>query len=282
MGTEGAHVIRAATLQGGSNNQDRYLVRDGFAAVLDGATSFAGDRSHNPGWYAEQLANAIGEMVPRGGTLAEAVTEAIRVVRDAHDLSPETTPTSTVALARWSAESVETYVLGDSYAVVLRADGTEDVHTDDRLDSVAKGERAAYRKRLAEGHGYDSGHRALLLELQAAQALRRNRRNGYWIAGAEPEAGQHGLSAEADRASVDALVLASDGISPERCPGARNWRSLYEMTVECGPEVLLTEVHKAEVHDPKGERRPRAKLHDDKTVIAIQLGEESHGTSDFF
>ena len=45
--------VRAATLAGASNNQDRFVVGDGFTAVLDGATSVAGDRSHDPGWYAE-------------------------------------------------------------------------------------------------------------------------------------------------------------------------------------------------------------------------------------
>lgn len=58
--------IRAATLAGTSNNQDRYVVGDRFAAVLDGSTSVAGDRSHDPGWYAEQLAQALSESVQIG------------------------------------------------------------------------------------------------------------------------------------------------------------------------------------------------------------------------
>ncbi|MFI2490531.1 protein phosphatase 2C domain-containing protein [Promicromonospora kroppenstedtii] len=129
-----SRLVLHATLAGGTNNQDRYVIGHGFAAVLDGATSVAGDRSHDPGWYAEQLAQAISETVPRAGALADAVTEAIRAVRDTHGLTPATTPTSTVALARWSDEVVETYVLGDSYVVVFHTDGTETIHTDSRLD----------------------------------------------------------------------------------------------------------------------------------------------------
>jgi len=264
-------VIRAATLPGGSNNQDRYITGDGFAAVLDGATSFAGNRSHDPGWYAEQLAQAIGETVPRSGSLAQAVAEAIRSVRDAHGLSPETTPTSTVALARWSAESVETYVLGDSYAVVLQADGTEDIHTDDRLDSVAVNERAAYRKRLAGGHGYDGGHRDLLLLLQAEQARRVNRPDGYWIAGAEPEAARHGFTATRDRSSVAAIVLASDGVALERYPGGVAWGILYRDAEKYGVGHVLRSIHESEQADPDGKRWPRSKVHDDKTLMTVQL-----------
>lgn len=271
MGTEGASVIRAATLPGGSNNQDRYIAGDCFAAVLDGATSVAGDRSHDPGWYAERLAEAIGETVPRGGSLADAVTSAIRAVRDAHDLSPRTTPTSTVALARWSAESVETYVLGDSYAVLLRTDGTEDVHTDGRLDLVGVSERSAYRTRLSEGRGYDAGHRALLLELQAEQARRRNRPDGYWIAGADPEAGYHGLTASTKRVNVAAVLLASDGVAVDRHRDGTTWADLYNTSKRHGLDGVLESIHESEATDPAGQRWPRSKVHDDKTIVTIDL-----------
>ncbi|MEV0891448.1 protein phosphatase 2C domain-containing protein [Promicromonospora sp. NPDC050262] len=258
-----------ATLAGGTNNQDRCVIGDGFAAVLDGATSVAGDRSHDPGWYAEQLAQAIAETVPQGGTLADAITESIRAVRDTHHLTPATTPTSTVALARWSDEVVETYVLGDSYVVVLQADGTETVHTDDRLDEVATAERAAYRRRLLDGHGYDDGHRTHLLELQAEQARRVNQPGGYWIAGAEPEAAQHGITTIDDHAAASALVLASDGVDPLRHPGATTWRDLYEEATMHGPELVLRRIHEAEEADSEGRQWPRSKPHDDKTLLVV-------------
>ncbi|MFI6426041.1 PP2C family serine/threonine-protein phosphatase [Promicromonospora sp. NPDC050880] len=271
-----SHWVLHATLAGGTNNQDRYVIGDGFAAVLDGATSVAGDRSHDPGWYAEQLAQAISETVPQSGTLADAVTEAIRRVRDGHHLTPATTPTSTVALARWNQEIVETYVLGDSYVVLLRADGTETVHTDDRLDHVATSERAAYRKRLGDGHGYDDGHRALLLKLQAEQARRANRPSGYWIAGADPEAAQHGITTIEERAAISALLLASDGVDPARYPDITGWRDLYDEVAVHGPDYALRQIHKAELADPGGRRWPRSKPHDDKTVVTITLDPSNH------
>jgi len=263
---------QSATLAGGSNNQDRYLVGDGFAAVLDGATSVAGDRSHDPGWYAEQLARAIGETVPRGGPLAGAVVDAIRIVRDAHGLTPETAPTSTVALARWSDDVVETYVLSDSFVVVLRADGAETVHTDDRLDAVGVSERAAYRTRLAAGHGYDVEHRELLLALQADQARRRNQPGGYWIAGAEPEAAAHGITTVEERSGVAGLLLASDGVDPERHPEATTWRDLFNEVKRHGAARVLQDIHDAEATDPDGRRWPRSKRHDDKTLVIVDLG----------
>jgi serine/threonine protein phosphatase PrpC len=260
-------TIQAATLAGGSNNQDRYIVGDGFAAVLDGATSFAGDRSHDPGWYAEQLGQALTVAVPANRSLAEAVTDAIRTVRDAHHLRPETTPTSTIALARWTADTVETYLLGDSFAVILRDDGTEELHDDDRLSAVAVAERAAYRSRLADGGGYDDAHRAQLLSLQAEQSQHRNRPGGYWIAGVEAEAGQHGITRSTAREQISAVVLASDGVALDRHPTANTWRDLYDEMQRDGAAAVLQRIHDAENTDPNGQRWPRAKIHDDKTII---------------
>lgn len=263
--------IQSATLAGGVNNQDRFLVGDGFVAVLDGATSVAGDRSHDPGWYAEQLAQAISETVPGGGPLASAVSKAIGIVRDVHGLTAETAPTSTVALARWSDDAVEVYVLGDSFVVVLGTDGTETVHTDDRLDTVGVSERAAYRAHLAEGHGYGAEHRELLLALQDQQARRRNQPGGYWIAGAEPEAAAHGITTVTERSGVTALLLASDGVDPGRHPGATTWRDLADEARSYGPAPVLQDIHDAEAADPDGARWPRAKRHDDKTLVLVDL-----------
>lgn len=263
--------VQAATRAGGSNNQDRYVHGDGFAAVLDGATSVAGDRSHDPGWYADRLAREIGARMPRGGALADTVADAVRAVRDAHRLDPDTSPTSTVALARWSDDTVETYLLGDSFVVVLRADGDETVQTDDRLDAVGAAERAAYRARLAAGGEYDVGHRDLLLALQAEQARRRNRPGGYWIAGAEPEAAHHGITTTGERSGVSALVLASDGVAPERHPEAVTWRALSGAAYRRGPAQVLRELHDAEAADADGRRWPRSKRHDDKTLVIAGL-----------
>jgi hypothetical protein len=263
--------VRAATLAGASNNQDRYVVGDGFAAVLDGATSVAGDRSHDPGWYAEQLAQAISETMPRRGPIADAVADAIRRVRDVHGLTPSTSPTSTVAIARWSDDVVETYALGDSYVVVVRADGTESVHTDDRLEAVGAPERAAYRTRLAAGHGYDVGHRGLLLALQAEQAQHRNQPGGYWIAGAEPEAGHHGITTTDTRSGITALLLASDGVDPERYPQAVDWRGLADDAHRYGEARVLQDIHDAEAVDLDGRRWPRSKPHDDKTLVTVSF-----------
>lgn len=264
-------TVLTATLAGGTNNQDRYIIGPDFAAVLDGATSVAGDRSHDPGWYAEQIANVLSSALTPDAPIADAVAHAIAVTRDAHGLTPHTTPSSTIALARWTADTVETYVLGDSPAVLLHPDGTETVHEDRRLATVAATERAAYRNRLAAGHGYDQKHREALLALQAEQARHLNQPGGYWILGTDPNAAHHGLTSTTDRKAVDAVILASDGVALDRHPTATQWRDLYREAVERDPAQVLRRIHDAEDTDPDGQRWPRAKPHDDKTLVVVNL-----------
>ncbi|MFI2490261.1 hypothetical protein ACH47X_25340, partial [Promicromonospora kroppenstedtii] len=140
-----------------------------------------------------------------------------------------------------------------------------------QLDGVATAERRAYHKRLVDGHGYDDGHRTLLLGLQAEQARRVNRAGGYWIAGAEPGAAQHGITTTEERATVSALLLASDGVDPIRHPDAIAWRDLHDEANARCPEVVLRRIHEAEDEDPDGRRWPRSKPHDDKTMVTIAL-----------
>lgn len=264
-------TAQAATLAGGSNNQDRYLIGDDFAMVLDGATSLAGDRSHDPGWFAGELADAIARRIADPGTpLADAVTAAIRDVRDEHHLTPDASPTSTIALARWTADHVETYVLGDSSVVLLMADGRERVLTDTRLAAVAPEIQRAYRDRLAQGHGFDAEHRKLLTRLQRRQADARNTAKGYWIAGSEPSAGKHGMYWRHPLDDIAAIMLASDGVAPPRHLAGSNWTDVYCAARTRDALSVLRRIHDAEAADHQGQQWPRSKRHDDKTIILAE------------
>lgn len=272
MGTTSPPVtVTAATLAGGDNNQDRYVIGDNFAIVLDGATSIAGDRSHDPGWFAEQLGNAITEHINGPHTLPQVVEHAIRAVRDRHHLTPESSPTSTVAIARWADDVIETYVLGDSTVALLMTDGSEAVRTDTRLSAVAPDIRAAYRDRLAHGHGYDQTHHQILASMQDHQAKRRNTPEGYWIAGAEPSAGRHGMTTREHLRNVQAVALASDGVAPRRHPQGLTWTHLQRTAENLGAAEVLARLHAIEDTDPDGQQWPRSKRHDDKTLVVVTL-----------
>lgn len=261
--------VTAATLAGGEKNQDRYAYGEGWAFVLDGASSFAtAQPEHDGGWYAERLKNALVEEFtsnPDDATTA-IVAKAIDVAASAHD-NPETCPTSTIALARWSAKTVEIYVLGDSTAVLIDPKREEQV-TDSRLADIAPEIRDEYRSRLAEGHGFDHRHRQLLRRLQSHQARARNRSGGYWIAGADPDAAFLGMTRTYRLDNVTAAVLATDGAAQALQYGVTSTWSSFGHEHPCD---LLQATQELEASDHQGRCNPRSKRHDDKTLIWIEF-----------
>ncbi|WP_346007689.1 hypothetical protein [Janibacter terrae] len=271
MGTGGPPVtVRAATLAGGEKNQDRYAYGDGWAFVLDGASSFATEQpEHDGGWYAERLKNAlVHELTSHGDdATVDIVARAIEAAASAH-LDPKTCPTSTIAMARWSIETMEVYVLGDSTAVLINSCGEQEL-TDSRQSDIAPEIRDEYRSRLASGHGFDERHRELLQKLQARQASVRNQPGGYWIAGAHAGAALQGLTARwpVTHTAVR-VVLATDGAVAGFSYGSFDgWRSLSMDNLQS----TLNAVQRAEAEDAQASRWPRSKRHDDKTMVVLQV-----------
>lgn len=271
MGTGRPQVeITAATLAGGAKNQDRYAYGDGWAFVLDGASSFAKTQpERDGGWYAERLKQALSKGLADRPirTTREIVEGAIRAVAELHGGDADSCPTSTIALVRWDGETVEVYLLGDSSVVLISSRG-EEVISDTRLADVARPTREEYRWRLRAGQGFSEPHRELLQQIQAEQSSARNRPGGYWIAGAEPEAAWQGMSDTRPLATVQTVILATDGAAAGIRYGVfSTWTNLSAR----GADATLRAVHSAEEADPQARRWPRSKLHDDKTALVINL-----------
>ena len=270
MGTQDPLVrIETATLAGGENNQDRYAYGDGWAFVLDGATSFTETPPvHDGGWYSERLKEALVPRLEAGLTTSttDVVTQAIQEASEAHDralLGP--CPTSTIALARWDDRAVEVFVLGDSYA--LWSDSSEVTElTDDRLARIGQELRVAYQQRLLDGYGFDAEHRSLLYRLQLEQLRHRNKQGGYWIAGDYPKAAEHGVRRRIDREVAEWLILCTDGLNL----GAR--KALGQGSNEITSVLELAAQEERE--DPRAMQHPRAKIHDDKTAILVRFTQE--------
>lgn len=278
MGTTNPPVtITAATRKGsGHTNQDRYITGPNFAAVLDGASNFTEEQPrHDGGWYAQTLAAELRELLTArpDAPLPGIVQHAIEAVATEHDLRPATSPTSTIALARWGDEHVETYVLGDSTVAIIHPDGSEHAYSDGRLASIGGHLRRAYRERLASGSGFDEQHQQLLASLQAEQAKWRNREKGYWVAGAEPEAARHGLAARNHSSSVSSVLLATDGAA--FAVDLYNLFAAWSDLVPEAPEDVLSAVEEREFDDGDGRKWPRSKRADDKTLVFCKRSADS-------
>jgi len=251
--------------------QDRVLMLPGAAVVLDGASGDGGGR--DGGWYSAQLAAALRDELGDGprGDLRAHLRNAIERLRHHHDLRPGASPSSTVAILRWSDDTADALVLGDATMVALQQDGHLTRLHDRRLEHVAVAERHAYRSRLARGGGYDARHRGLLRDLTHAEREHRNRPGGYWIAEALPDAADHALTASWRLAELDTVLLATDGAANgvDRYGTPPTWHDAIDVVRTAGPARLLDGIHQVEESDPHGSRWPRSKRHDDKAAVLL-------------
>jgi hypothetical protein len=258
-------IVRGVSRPGGEGpGQDRWTATERSVIVLDGASAF--DPAAAPADdYVTALLAAIADRIdgpePIPAVLAAAIDQA------AQDTATTAAgPSSTVAILRESAESVEAAVLGDSTIVIGLVDGHTERLTDDRMSHVAAPDREHYRDRLRTGAGYDEHHRATLGSIQTAERAARNRPSGYWIAESDPEAAAHTITRHYPRDNVSWCVLATDGAQRGIDHLGVPWTDLPTASTE-ELAALLDELHRWESDaDPAGALLPRAKPHDDKTI----------------
>ncbi|WP_405149937.1 protein phosphatase 2C domain-containing protein [Nocardia salmonicida] len=246
------------------------VVTDDAVIVLDGAT--AHDRSMpSAGEYVDNLAAELARGIGDASPLVEILERAIAKTAGALAIAPGLAPSSTVALVRVESDVVDALILGDSSVVFGLSSGQVMPYTDDRLSRLGLPEADLYRRFLAAGWGYTARHAKILSELQIAERARRNRPDGYWIAEAEPSAAKHALHVRFPRDDLSWIVVATDGAFDLLPVLGLTWPEVAQMaTPQLG--ALLDRIHTWEAEiDPDGQALPRAKRHDDKTVVAIRL-----------
>lgn len=258
-----------AQLAGGSSNADRAFVTDHAAIVLDGASAFL-PVDVDPGNYASTLGEYIANQLDEDAAadLPAVVHTAIRSTAARLDLTPGRSPSSTVAILRTHGGAADLYVLGDS-PIHYGSDSRQAMLTDERLAHVAMSERRDYVSRLRAGHGYDDGHQAAVTALQRAQRSARNRPDGYWIAEADPAAAHHGLTRRLRVDDITWAALASDGAADVIDHTGHQWSEVAHADTH-QLAALLAQLDQWEAEtDPDGSALPRAKQHDDKTLVAV-------------
>ncbi|WP_407320338.1 hypothetical protein UQW22_07765 [Isoptericola halotolerans] len=252
-------------------SQDRVFTTPSAAIVLDGASAFV-PVEVSTGLYVDTLGGCLRSRLLDDPTtdLAAALGDAIEFAATELDLHPGASPSSTVAIARQYGGAVDLLVLGDTQVRTNHG-----VLCDDRIGKVATDERRAYQNRLRLGKGYDEEHRALLRALQKEQARYRNRRYGYWIAETEPAAAKKSVTARYNVQETPWCVIATDGAYRPLDLFAGDWHHSALTVADLGQ--LLEEAQNWEHStDPRGSINPRAKRHDDKTIVLMRDLDKVH------
>ena len=242
---------------------------DNAVVVLDGATNLT-PGAPSGGWYAGVLADELARLLAAEPEkdLGDVLADGIRGVAAAHGLVPGASPSSTVAMARWTSDRVDALVLADSPVAAFGSGGVR-VLADERLRRLPRS-RHTYHDKLRGGGGYGDAHLDALRAGMSRSAAYRNTPDGFWVAEADPEAARHAGRATWDRGDTDALLLGTDGVS---CGvddyGLFDWAQALDLARETGPEAVLAVVREAEAGDPDGVRWPRPKRHDDQALVLV-------------
>ncbi|WP_306360856.1 protein phosphatase 2C domain-containing protein [Nocardia sp. CC227C] len=243
-------------------------------AVLDGASAFGSPGRVSGGAFAENLGRSLVDEMDESSSLTTVLVLALRKTIAMLGLpfgSPDA-PSSTVAVIRARTGGfLDLLALGDSTIVLGYRDGTQEIICDDRLERLGLPQSGAYRSRLQRGGGYNDEHRELLVELQQEQRRRRNRPGGYWIASTVPEASRHAITMTRSMKALSWVALATDGVTDPLEALGYSWPEVAALNSNEMAD-LLSRLQQWEAEtDPCGVVLPRAKRHDDKTLIVAAV-----------
>ncbi|MET7654137.1 integrase [Streptomyces sp. NPDC005486] len=256
----------------GQANEDFAAAAAGAAVLLDGAGVAGADTgcTHGIAWFSSTLGGLLLSTITAHPTrpLAECLADSIRVVRSLHedgcDLTYRASPTSTVVAVRADEGALEYLVLGDSTLLLADQDGKTTAITDQRLDEVGKRLRGPVDELPTGSHE----HAAALAEYRNSLTELRNRPDGFWIAGPDPQAAEHALEGAVTLESLTSVTLLSDGAT--RLVDSfeiTTWGGVLAVIGSSGPDELIRLVRDAEGSDPDGRRWPRGKARDDATAL---------------
>ncbi|MGA5123107.1 hypothetical protein ACPCAG_07290 [Streptomyces pseudogriseolus] len=229
----------------------------GALVVLDGVTppSDGGGCLHSVPWFTARLGGALTELtvslpdVPPAALLSRGIARTAESHAVTCDLSHPRTPQATVVLARWSPGSVDCLVLSDSVLLVESPDGRVTAVRDDRLDRLP---------------------RSALSSHAVVDATLRNKEGGFFTAAADPSVSSRAVTVSLPRDRVRALTALTDGATRwvDRF-GAGDWADCVAVIREEGARGLVRRVRVLE--GERGERALGGKVHDDATVVHVEL-----------
>lgn len=258
-------VLTAERAGGSQPSEDRIFTTDNAVIVLDGA-SHPDPTVQDGGWLADHIGHTVRNLLAAEPQLDLAIVleHSIRQVASAHQLSPGASPSTTVAIARWTAAVIDVLVLCDSPVVIADRSGKIHELRDNRLADATVG--------LPRPAGFTADDLTTWRALVAGQERRRNTPTGYWVAEAVPEAAHHAITASWPTEDVSVVLAMTDGVADgvDQYGLFENWADAVDLATD-HPQRLVDAIHEAEAADPTGTRWRRYKRHDDKALAVLRF-----------
>ena len=246
----------------GGVNEDLWLAGDDWALVLDGAGRYPGESGgciHAVSWVVERLAENIGKGLSSHPTetLQTIVRDGIVATMEDHgpscDLSDPLSPGAAGAVVRHTGTHIEWLVVADCAAVIESPEKQYTAIIDDRVDRLP-----------------NAPITSTAVKTYSPEYVRtvRNQPGGFWVIGAVPGAADHALTGCIPSASVQRVLLCSDGVSRLTERYGWTWSGVFTAFDRGGADSLIRAVRASEVSDPKPDRW-RGKRHDDATAVIV-------------
>lgn len=266
MPTTRSLTIRTAERPGGDRpTEDRIFQTDNVIIVLDGATqAFTLERTG--AWIAQETGQRLIAAFEREPNieLRALLRGVIQAMADDYDLVAGQSPSATVSITRFNAETIEVLVLCDSPVVILGTDGEITEVRDDRLARISD----AFRR----PPGLRDMTQPVWIEGMKRFETYRNQPGGFWCVSASPEAADHAIIREFDPEKTAALMMMTDGVSAgiDSYQTPPTWQEAFEIA-KPDPNALINLVHETELTDPDANKWPRGKTHDDKALALVTV-----------
>ncbi len=248
-------------------SQDRIRTTANAVIVLDGASQ-PEESERDGGWIADQIGAELAARLVDDDRrdLPDALHDAIAAVAARFELVPGEAPSTTVSVVRWTDDTVDVLVLGDTPVIVYTRDGAVHEVRDDRLAHID----APVDMDTPGTFGFDQPDQ--WHDLVAIERAARNKPGGYWIAEATPEAAHQAVRAQWPRRSVAAVLVLTDGVADgvDVYGTPPDWPTALQLATP-DPQVLVDLVHETEQGDLDGVRWPRTKRHDDKAAALVRF-----------
>jgi hypothetical protein len=256
-------------------NEDWVGATDRICVVVDGAgtpPALASGCIHGVAWYSSQLGVAALRHAQSGEErLSDVLAHAIADVAELHsptcDLAHPGTPSAAIAITRRSdssAEALVDYIVLADCSVVIAGGAHAEIITDRR--EAAVGER--FRTSGMWSRIDSEGHQDEIAAYMASMRSVRNRPGGFWVAAADPAAAYEAIRGTRELDDHSVVALMSDGASrPIDLFEQMTPESFVHVLDTRGPDALIEEIRRTELTDPEGTRWPRAKRHDDASIV---------------
>ena len=270
-------VLEQISLAAGGANEDALCHDPHAALVLDGATPLGLSLLPGPSdaaWIAQFGARRLMAHLKENGVPRDALRLALEdTKRSFEGLTRKPirekwqTPCAAMMLIVEAGAEHQFFWFGDCAAVIVAKNSPAFIVG----EGVESRGREAARARIALDAGITPTDRAKVLQLLRAGRCRINSGNN-WLFSPEPRAAAYAHHAAHALAAGTKMLLATDGfLALASDYGAYDLDGLVAAAQSEGLAAMGAELRAIEKDDPKAQKFPRFKQHDDATAIFLEI-----------